>query len=49
MAYEVSLIMSQENRLINMTKNEALKELLASSYKSLENLYENFNSFSEAK
>ena len=49
MAYEVSLIMSQENRLINMTKNEALKELLTSSYKSLENLYENFNSFSEAK
>ncbi len=49
MAYEISLMMSEENKLINMTKNEALKDVLTKSYSSLDNLYDNFNSFSEAK
>ena len=49
MTYEISMFMSEEARLINATKNSQFKEVLTSSYGSLENLYESFDSFSETK
>ena len=49
MAYEISAIMSEEARIMEMTKNETLGELLKTSYSSLRVLYEEFNNFSEAK
>lgn len=49
MAHEVSLIMEEEAKLIDTTKNEVLKEVLNKSYDSLGNLYNNFNDFSERK
>ncbi|MBQ2672991.1 hypothetical protein IJH26_01570 [Candidatus Saccharibacteria bacterium] len=49
MAYEISLFMSEEAKLIDSTGDSNLKALLSESHSSLENLYENFNSFSEAK
>lgn len=49
MSYEITVLMSEENKLINTTKNETLKENLLTSYRSLENLYESFNDYSETK
>ncbi|MBR3253254.1 hypothetical protein IKF85_00845 [Candidatus Saccharibacteria bacterium] len=49
MTYEISVLMSEEARLINSTKNDGLTELLKTSYDSLETLYEKFNEFSETK
>lgn len=49
MAYEISMIAAEEVKIINTTKNEALKELLGSSRDSLENLYPSFNDFSESQ
>lgn len=49
MTHEISLIMEEEAKLINTTKNEVLRGVLTKSYDSLKNLYNNFNSFSEAK
>ncbi len=49
MAYEISLIMTEEAKIINMTKNDDLKEAFNSSYGSLENLYSKFNDYSETK
>ena len=46
MAYEISLIASEEKTLMNQTKNETLKAILDESYKSLDNLYDSFNNFS---
>lgn len=48
-AYEVSLIMNEESKIYNKTNNDNLKNILSSSYSSLENLYNAFKSFSEAK
>ncbi len=48
MAYEISLFTSEEAKIINTTNNTRLKELLTSSYDSLENLYDKFKDFSEA-
>lgn len=48
MAYEVSVIMTREAEIINSARNAELKEILTTSYHSLENLYDNFNNFSEA-
>lgn len=48
MAYEISVITSEEAKIINMTGDSSLKELLEKSHGSLENLYEKFNNFSEA-
>ena len=47
MAYEISVIATREEELINTTKNEELKEILTTSYESLANLYDEFNDFSE--
>lgn len=49
MAYEISLFLSEESKLYNSTKDENLQSILADSYNSLENLYSNFNDFSETK
>lgn len=49
MSYEVSVLMSEEAKLINSSKNDALKELLTTSYSSLENLLTKFSEFSETK
>lgn len=49
MAYEISLFMSEENSLMKSSKNETLKATITKSYDSLENLYNNFNDFSETK
>ena len=49
MAYEITIIMSEESKLYDSTSNETLKGLLDESYKSLENLYDRFNDFSETK
>ena len=47
MAYEISLIASEETAIIKATKEEALKNILTTSYNSLENLYSKFSDFSE--
>ena len=49
MAYEISVFLSEEGKLYNSTKDENLQSILADSYNSLENLYSNFNDFSETK
>lgn len=49
MAYEVSLIAAEEARIINGTGSSNLKDSLSTAYSSLENLYDEFNDFSEAK
>ena len=48
-AYEVSLLMNEEAKIYDKTGNDRLKGILSSSYSSLENLYNSFKSFSEAK
>ncbi|MBR2839854.1 hypothetical protein IKE82_00775 [Candidatus Saccharibacteria bacterium] len=49
MTYEISKFMSEELSIYNSTKDEALQAILNQSYSSLENLYDNFNDFSETK
>ena len=49
MAYEISVLMSEETKIMDTTKNEALDAILETSYSSLKVLYDNFNSFSETK
>lgn len=48
MAYEISYIKSQEDRIIKASSNSELKELLQFSQEGLSNLYDSFNNFSEA-
>lgn len=49
MSYEISLVGTEESRIIKATSDSNLKELLEKNYSSLENLYDKFNDFSEAK
>ena len=49
MAYEISMIMSKESSVYDSTNDATLKDLLQTSYSSLENLYKNFDEFSETK
>lgn len=49
MAYEISLLTAEEAQLIKASSDEALTELLNTSYESLSNLYDKFNDFSETK
>lgn len=49
MAYEISMFLAEENKIIKSTNNDSLKGLLQTSYDSLSNLYDNFNDFSETK
>lgn len=49
MAYEISIITMRETEIMNSTNDSTLKDLLTSSYRSLDNLYNSFNNFSETK
>lgn len=49
MAYEIALISTEESKLIKTTENDNLRDLLTTSYDSLDNLYSKFNDFSETK
>ena len=49
MAYEITIIQTEEARLVDATNNERLQELLGESDESLTILYEKFSNFSEAK
>ena len=49
MAYEISVIATREEEIINSTGKAELKEFLTTSYESLANLYDKFNDFSETK
>ncbi len=49
MAYEINLITSEEATIYNSTSDDTLKSLIESSYNSLNNLYPQFNDFSETK
>ena len=49
MSYEISLIMSEESAIYKATKDEQLKNILNTSYNSLENLSPKFSDFSEGK
>ncbi len=49
MAYEISVIMSSESQIYNASGDDTLKGILATSYSSLENLYNKISNFSEAK
>ena len=49
MTNEIYLIMSDESGIANDSKEEELKTILQTSYSSLNNLYTQFNDFSETK
>lgn len=49
MALEIYSVMSDEAGISNSSEDEALKSLLSTSYDSLNNLYTQFNDFSETK
>ena len=49
MAYEISFIINSEVQILNSASDEALKEILNTSYNSLDNLYSKFDEFSETK
>lgn len=48
MAYEISIIASEEASIINSTSDSGLKDLLTTSYNSLDVLYNKFNDYAEA-
>ena len=49
MAYEISVIMNDESKIYNSNSDDALKNIMVTSYNSLENLYNKISNFSEAK
>lgn len=49
LAYEISVIMAEESKLIKSIKDEEYKKALQSSYDSLSVIKDSFASFSEAK
>lgn len=49
MAYEISILMAEEDELYNKTKDSTLTDILEKSSNSLENLYDKFDNFSEVK
>ena len=49
MAYEISVVMNRESEIYKTIKDENLKTSLSSSYDSLGQLYDSFDSFSESK
>ena len=49
MTYEISVIMNSEAKIINSSSDQTLKDLLTTSYESLDVLYSNFNDFSDIK
>ena len=49
MAYEITIITTREREIIKLTNKEDLKNILETSLNSLDNLYNNFNNYSEAR
>ena len=49
MSYEISIITSKESSLYTRLSDDTAKSSLGSSYNSLQNLYDEFNNFSETK
>jgi len=49
MKYEISLLMAEETNIYNTTGDTTLKNIMNSSYNSLETLYNKLNDFSETK
>ncbi|MBQ2695600.1 hypothetical protein IJG04_03130 [Candidatus Saccharibacteria bacterium] len=49
MAYEISWIATKETSIIKATTDQDLKDILNTSYTSLDNLYSKFDEFSEAR
>lgn len=49
LAYEIELIMSEEQSFYNTVKDESMRESIESTYKSLANLHPDFDDFSESK
>ena len=47
MAFEISKILAEEGKLRKESRDDTLNGILDESYGSLENLYDNFNNFSE--
>ncbi len=47
MAYEITMLMNEEMKVYNESRNDALKDIMDESYNSLKKLYDNFNNFSE--
>ena len=47
--YEISTLMNEESNLFKKSGNESLKNILNTSYQSLENLYKSFSEYSETK
>jgi hypothetical protein len=49
MDYEISIILTMENKLYNAASNDTLKEIIGTSINSLQNIQEKFAGFSETK
>ena len=49
MSYEITLIVSMESKLYDATSDDTLKEILNTSYSSLEVIHEKFENYTEAK
>jgi hypothetical protein len=47
MAYEITVLMNEEMKVYNESRNDALRGIIDESYNSLKKLYDNFNNFSE--
>lgn len=48
-AQEISTLTARESEIFNKSNDNTLKNILKTSYDSLENLYDSFNNFSETK
>lgn len=48
MAYEILVIMNDESKIYNSNSDDTLKNIMVTSYNSLENLYNKISNFSEA-
>ena len=49
LSYEVATMMNEESDIAKSSSDESLKGIMADSYTSLENLYNQMNDFSESK
>lgn len=49
MAYEITVISTRSKEILKLTKNDDLKNILNTSLNSLDNLYNSFNNYSEAR
>lgn len=49
LTYEISMLMTEEETIASSTSDDILKEIIATSYESMEKLYATFSDFSETK